>query len=157
MRLLFSRSVVWPFMNPRTAAWQLSCPSSSHGVCWNSCPLSLWCHPTISSSVISPFFCLQSFLASGSLPMSWLFTSCDQNIGASASTWVLPMNTRGWFPLGLTALISFQSKGLSRVFFNTTVQRYQFFHAQPFSWSSSHIHTWLWVLGSRISFQIVFG
>ena len=86
-------------------------------------------------------FCPQSFLASGSFPMSWLFTSGGQSIGASAS--VLPMNIQGWFPFWLTGFISLQSKGLSRVFFSTTVRKYQFFGAQLSSWSNSHIHTWL--------------
>ena len=98
--------------------------------------LSRWYHPTISSSV-APFFCPQSFPASWSFLMSWLFVSGDQSIGASAS--VLPMNIQGWFPLGLTGLISLQSMGLSRVFSNTTVQKHQFFGAQP--WSNSHMTT----------------
>ena len=106
----------------------------------NSCPSSRWCYPTISSSVVS---CLQSFPASGSLPISWLFASDGQNIGASTSTSVLPMNIKSWFPLGLTSLISLQSKGLSRVFSNITVQKYQFFGTQPSLLSNSHIYTWL--------------
>ena len=118
---------------------RLPCPSPTPGACSNSCPLSRWCHPTISSSVI--LFCLQSFPASGSFPMNWLFASCGQNIGASAS--VLPMNIQDWFPLGLTGLIFLQSKGLSRVFSNTTVQKHQFFGAQLSSQSNSLIHTWL--------------
>ena len=103
-------------------------------------PLSWWCHPTISSSVI-PFSCLLSFPESGSFPMSQLFASGGQSIGASAS--VLPMNIQGWVPLGWTGLISFLSKGLSRVFSNTTVWKYQFFGAQPSLRSNSHIHIWL--------------
>ena len=98
----------------------LPCPSLSPKICSNSCPLSWWYHPTISSSVV-PFSCLQSFPASGSFPVSWLFTSSGHSIGASAL--VLPMNIQDWFPLGLTGLISLQSKGLSRVFSNTTVQK----------------------------------
>ena len=94
---------------------------------------------TISSSA-TPFFCLQSFPASGSFPVSWLFASGGQSIGVSALASVLPVNIQGWFPLGLTGLISLQSKGLSRVFSNTTIQRHQFFSAQPSLWSSSHIH-----------------
>ena len=90
---------------------RLPCPSLSLRACLNSCPLSQWCHPTTLSSLI-PFFCLQSFPASGSFLMSQLLTSGDQSIGASAS--VLPMNIQGWFPLGLTGLISVQSKGLSK-------------------------------------------
>ena len=99
----------------------------SPGVCSNSCPLSWWCHPTISSSVIPFSSCLQSFPASGSFPMSQFFTSDGQSIGASALVSVLPINIQDWFPLGLTGLISLQSKGLSRVFPNTTVQKRQFF------------------------------
>ena len=107
-----------------------------------TCLLSQWCHPTISSSVAPFFSCLPSFPASGSFPMSQLFTSGDQSNGASASATVLSVNIQGWFPLGLTSLISLQSKGHSRVF-NTTVWQHQFFDAQPSFSSSSHIHTWL--------------
>ena len=96
------------------------------------------------SSSVTPFFSFpQSFSASGSFPMSQFFASCGQRIGASASASVLPMNTKGWFPLRLTGLISLQAKGLSRVFSNTTVQKHQFFGTQPFLQSNSHIHTWL--------------
>ena len=90
--------------------------SVSPGVCLNSCSLSQWCHPTISSFVTPFSYCIQSFPASGSFPVSQLFTSGGQSIGASASASVLPMNIQGWFPLGLTGLISLLSKGLSRVF-----------------------------------------
>ena len=90
-----------------------------------------------------PFSCLQSFPASESFPVSWLFASGDQSIGASGSASVLPVNIQGWFPLRLTDLISLLSKGLSRAFFNTTVQKHQFFNAQPSLWSNSHICTWL--------------
>ena len=107
------------------------CPSPSPGACSNSRPLSQWCHLNISSSVV-PFSCLQSFPVSGSFPMSQLFASSDQSIGASASASVPPMNTQHWFPLGLTGLISLQSKGLSRVFYNTTVQKHQHFSTQAF-------------------------
>ena len=101
---------------------RLPCPSLSPGVCSNSCPLSQCYHPTISFSV-TPFSSHpQSFPASGSFPMSWLFTSGGQSVEASASASVLPMNIQGWFPLGLTDLISLQSKGLFRVFLSTTVQ-----------------------------------
>ena len=93
---------------------KLPCPSLSPRVCSHSCPLSHWCHPTVSSSVTCFSSCPQSFPVSGSFPMSWLFTSGSQSIGASAS--VLPMNIQGWFPLGLTGLISLLSKGHSRVF-----------------------------------------
>ena len=101
------------------------CPSPIPGVNPNPCPLNQWCHPTISSSVIPFFSHLQSFPASGSFQISQLFTSGGQTIGVSASTAVLPMNTQNWSPLGWTGWISLQSKGLSRVFFNTTVQKHQ--------------------------------
>ena len=104
--------------------------------------LSQWCHPTISSSVV-PFSCLQSFPASGSFPVSWLFASGGWSIGVSASTSVLPMNTQDWFLLGWTGLISLPAKELSRIFSNRTVQKDQFFGIQPSLWSNSHIHTWL--------------
>ena len=104
---------------------RLPYPSPAPGTCSNSSPSSQWCHPTISSSVVPFSSCLQSFPASGSCPVSQFFTSGGQNIGASAS--VLTMNIQDWFPLGLTSLISLQSKGLSRVFSNTTVQKHQFF------------------------------
>ena len=106
------------------------CPSPTPGAYSNSFPLSWWCHPTISSSVIPFSSCLLSFPASGSFPMSQFFTSGGQSSGVSASASVLPMNIHGWFPLGLTGLISLQSKGLSRVFSNTTVQKHQLFSAQ---------------------------
>ena len=105
----------------------LPCPSPTPRACSNSCPSSRWCHPTIPSSVIPFFSHLQSFLASGSFPMSMFFASGGQCIGVSASKSVLPMNIQDWFPLGWTGCISLQSKGLSRVFSNTTVQKYQFF------------------------------
>ena len=105
---------------------RLPCPSPTPGACSNSCPSSQWCHLTISSSVIPFSSCLQSFPASGSFPVSQFFTSGSRSIGASASISVLPMNSQDWFPLGLTGLISLQSKGLSRIFFNTTVQKHQF-------------------------------
>ena len=118
------------------------CPSSTPRVYSNSCPLSQWCHPAISSSVI-PFSHLQSFPASGSFQMSQFFTSGGQSIGVSASASVLPMNIQGWFPLEWTSWISLLSKGFSRVLSNTTVQKHQFFGAQLSLWSNSHIHTWL--------------
>jgi len=143
MLLLFSCWVVsdsfWPYGLQHA---RLPCPSLSSRVCSNSCPLSQWCHPTISSSVI-PFSCLQSFPASGSFPVSQLFTSGGQRIGASASASVLPVNIQGWFPLGLTGLISLQSKRLWRVFSSTRVQKHQFFFIKPSLWSNSHIYTWL--------------
>jgi len=109
---------------------RLSCPSSTPGACLNSCPSSRWCHPTISSSAVPFSSCLHSFPASGSLLMSQFFTSGGQSIGISASPSVLPMSIQDWFPLRLAGLISLQSKGLSRVFSNTTVQKHQFFSAQ---------------------------
>ena len=121
---------------------RLPCPPLSPRVCSDSCPSSCWYHPTISSSATLFSSCPQSFPASGSFPMSRLFTAGSPSIGASASASVLPMNIQDSFPWGLTGLISLQSKGLLRVFSNTTVQRHQFFKVQP-SWSNSHIHTWL--------------
>ena len=120
---------------------RLPCPSLTPRVYLDSCPLSRWYHPTISSSVISFSSCLQSFLASWSFPMSQFFTSGGQSIRASASA--LPMNIQGLFPLEWTGLIYLQSKGLSRIFSNTTVQKHQFFGAQLSLWSNSYIHTWL--------------
>ena len=117
---------------------RLPCPSPTPGACSNSHPSSWWSHPTISFSVISS--CLQSFPASGSFPMSQFFASGGQSIGASASA--LPMNIQAWSPLGWTGWISLQSKGLSRIFSNTTVQKHQFFGAQLSLWSNSHIHIW---------------
>ena len=138
-----SLSHVWLFVTPWIAAARLPCPSSSPRPCSNSCPLSQWCHPTISFSVIPFSSCLQSFPESGSFPMSQFFASGGQSIGVSASASVLPMNIQDWFPLGLTGMISLQSKGLSRVFSNTTVQKNQFFGAQLSLRSNSLIHTWL--------------
>ena len=124
--LLFSHSVMSDFFRPY-GLWyvRLPCPSPSPVAYSNSCPLSQWCHPIISSSAI-PFSCLQSFPVSGSFLMSWLFASCGQSTGVSASASVLLMNIQDWFPLGLTGLSSLQSKELSRVFSNTTAKKYQF-------------------------------
>ena len=126
--LLFRCSVMSNTLQPHELQHtRLPCPSPFPGVCSNSCPLSQWCHPTISSC--HPLLLLPSvFPASESYLMRWLFTSCGQSIGASASGSVLPMNIQGWFPLGWTGLISLQSKGLSRVFFSTTIQK----HCDPF-------------------------
>ena len=110
---------------------RLPCPSPIPGVCSNSCPSSWWCHPTISSSVISFSSCLQSFLALGSFLISQLFASGDQSIAASTSASVLPMSFQDWFLLRLTGLIFLLSKGLSRVFSSTTVQKHQFFSSLP--------------------------
>ena len=119
------------------------CPSPTLGVHSNSCPLSLWHYPTISSSVIPFSSCLQSFPASGSFQISQLFASGGQSIGVSASASVLPMNIQDLFPIGWTGLVSLQSRGLSRVFSNTTVQKHQFLGAQLSLYSNSHIHIWL--------------
>ena len=120
------------------------CPSPTPGTYSNSCPSSQWCHPTISSSLIPFSSRLQSVPASGSFPRNQFFASGGQSIGVSASASVLPVNIQDWFPLGLTSWISLQSKGLSRVFSNTTVQKHQFFGTQLSLQSNSHIHTWLW-------------
>ena len=117
------------------------CPSPTPRVHPNSCPSSRWCHPVISSSVIPFSSCLQSLPASESFPMSQLFAWGGQSTGVSALASVLPKNTQGGSPLGWTGWISLQSKGLSRVFSNTTVQKHQFFGAQFSSQSNSHIHT----------------
>ena len=140
----FSRSVVSDSLLPHELQHtRPPCPSPTPGVYTGSCPLSQWWHPTLSSSV-SPFSsCPQSFPASGSFPMNQLFVSCGQSIGVSTSASVLPVNTQDWSPLGWTGWISLQSKGLSRVFSNTTVQKHQIFRAELSSQSNSHIHTWL--------------
>ena len=117
---------------------RLVCHPMSLGVCLNTCSLSWWFYQNISSSAIPFSLCLQSFLASGSSPMSWLFTSGGQSIRASASASVLLMNIKSWFPLGFTSLPSLQSKELSRVF-STTIWKHQYFCAQPSLWSNSHI------------------
>ena len=135
-----SRPTLWPHGLQHARP---PCPSLSPWVCLNSWPLNRWCHPIISSSVVSFSSHLQSFPASGSFLMSQFFASGGQNIGVSASTLILPMNIQNWFPLGLTGWISLWSKGLSRVFSSTTVQKHQFFGAQLSLWSNSHIHTWL--------------
>ena len=129
------------FATPWTSAYQATLSFTISWNLLNSCPLSRWCYLTISSSA-APFSCLQSFPASGSFPMSGVFTSGDQNIGASAWASVLTMNIQSWFPFGLTGLTSLLSKGLSRVFFSTTIWNHQF-GTQPSLWFSSHIHTWL--------------
>ena len=117
---------------------RLPCPSPSPGVCSNLCPLSRWCYLTISSSTTSFSFCFQSFPASGSFPLSRLFVSGGQSIGASTSASVLSVNIQGWFPLGLTGFISLLSQGLWRVFSSTTVQKHQFFGSQLSLLSNSH-------------------
>ena len=140
----FSCSVVSNSLQPhRLQHTRHPCPSPTPEVYSNSCPLSQWCHPTISSSVVPFSFCLQSFPVSGSFQMSQLFATGSHSIEVSASASVLPMNIQDWLLLGWTGWISFQSKGLSRVFSNTTVQKHQFFDAQLSLWSNSHIHIWL--------------
>ena len=137
----FSRSVMsdslWP-NEPQHA--RPPCPSPTPGVYSNSCPSSRWCHPTISSSVVPFSSCPQSLPASGSLPVCQLFSWGGQSTGVSAL--VLPVNTQDWSPLGWIGWISLKSKGLSRVFSNTTLQQHQFFSTQLSSQSNSHIHTW---------------
>ena len=123
-------SCIQLFETPWTTARKAPCPSPTSGAYPNSCPLSQWCHPTISSSVVPFFSCLQSFPTSASFQMSQIFASGGQNTGVSALT-ALPMNTQDWLPLGWTSWISLQSKGLSWVSSNNTVQKHQFFCAQP--------------------------
>ena len=140
----FSHSVMSNSLPPHGLQHaKIPCPSPTPRACSNLCPLSWWCHPTISSSVVPFSSCLQSFPASHSFPVSHRFASGGQNIGASALAIVLPMNIQDWFPLELTCSISLLSKGLSRVFSNTTVQKCQFFGTQLSLWSKSHTHTWL--------------
>ena len=139
--LLFSCSVVSDFVTPWTAA----CQASLSTISWSLLKLVFveLVMPSNHLNFCCPFSCLQSFPASGSFPVSQPFASGGQSTGASASASILPMNIQNWFPLVLTGLISLQSKGLSRVFSSTTVQKHQFFGSHPFILSSSHIHTWL--------------
>ena len=134
----FSHSVMCSLRHHGLQHTRPPCPSPAPRVHSNSCPLSRWCHPTISSSVFPFSSCLQSFPASGSFQMSQLFTWGGQSVGVSASTSVLPVTIQDWFPLEWTGCISLQSKGLSRVFSNTTVQKHQLS-----SQSNCRIHTWL--------------
>ena len=138
----FSHSIMSDSATPWIAAHQASLSITNSRRHSNSCPSSWWCHPVISPSVIPFSSYPQSLPASGSFPMSQLFAWGGQSIGVSASASVFPMNTQDW-SLGWTGWISLQSKGPSRVFFNTTVQKHQFFGAQLSSQSNSHIHTWL--------------
>ena len=139
----FSHSVVSDFSRPHELQHiRPPCPSPIPGVYPNSCPSSQWCHPAIISSVVPFSSCPQFLPASESFPMSQLLAGGDQSIGVSAIASVLPKNTQDWSPLEWTGWISSQSKGLSRVFSNTTVQKHQFFSAQLSSQSNSHIHTW---------------
>ena len=130
---------------PLWALWhsRILCHSQSPRVFWNSSPLSSWCHPTISSSVTPFSSCPQYFPAMEPFLKSRLFTSGSHNIGSSASATVLPMNIQDWLPLRLTGLISLLSKGLSRLFSKSTVQKHQFYSTQPSLWFNSHIQTWL--------------
>ena len=140
----FSHSVMFDSLQPYEQQHaRPPCPSPAPGVHSNSCPSSSWCHPAISSSVVPFSSCPQSLPPSESFPMSQFFTWGGQSTAVSASVSVLPMNTQDWFPLGWTGWISLQSKGLSRVFSNTTVQKHQFFSVQLSSQSNSHIYTWL--------------
>ena len=134
-------SRVWLFVTPWTAARPPPCPSTTPRVHPNSCPSSQWCHPAISSSVVPFSSCPQYLPASDSFPMSQLFSRGGQRTRISALALFLPKNTQGWYS-EWTGWISLQSKGLSRVFSNTTVQKHQFFGAQLSSQSNSHIHTW---------------
>ena len=139
----FSRSVGSDFLRPHESLHaRPPCPSPSPGVHSNSRPSSWWCHPAISSSVVLFSSCSQSLPASESFPMSQLFAWGGQNTGVSALASFLPKKSQGWSPLEWTGWISLQSKGLSGVFSNTTVQKHQFFSAQLSSQSNSHIHTW---------------
>ena len=138
----FSCSVMSDSLQPHESQHaRPPCPSQTPGVYSNSCPLSRWCHPAISSSVIPFSSCAQSLPASGSFPLSHLFAWGGQSTGVSASASILPMSTQDWSPLGWTGWISLQSKGLSRVFSNTTVQKNQFFSTQLSLQSNSHTHT----------------
>ena len=140
----FSRSVVSDSLRPHELQHtRPPCPSPTPGVHSNSLPSSQWYYPAISSSVTSFSFCPHFSPTSGSFLISCFFTSGNQSVGASTTASILPMNLQGWFPLGLTGLISLQSKELSRVFSNTTIQKHQLFGVLPFSWSNSYIHIWL--------------
>ena len=140
--MFFSCSVMSDSLQPHGLQQaRLPCPSLSLRACSNSCPLSHWCHPTTSSSVVLFSSWSQSFPVSGSFPVSWLFTPGGQHIEASASASVLPMNTQGWFPLGLTGLISLLPKGLLRVFCSTTEA--SILQLSAFCISNFHICTWL--------------
>ena len=139
-----SSSVVCKSLRPHGLQHtRLLCSPPTPRACSHSCPLCPWGHPTVSSSFIPFSSCLQSFPESGSFLRNQFFTTGGQSIGASASASVLPMNIQDWFPFGWTGWISLQSKGLSRVFSNTIVQKHQFFGTQLSLWSNSHIHTWL--------------
>ena len=131
---------LWPHGLPHVRP---PCPSPTHAAWSNSYPSSRWGHKTILSSIVPFSSSLQSFPTSRSFPMTHFFTSGGQSTGVSASASALPMNMQGWYPLGLTGWISLQFKGLSRVLFNSTVQKHQFFSDQLSLWPNSHIHRWL--------------
>ena len=142
----YSHSVVSNSLRPcGLQHTRLPCPSPTPGAFSNSCPLSWWCHLTILSSVVHFSSCLQSFPTSRSFPVSQFFASGGQSIGVSASSSVLPVNTQDWSPWGWTDWIFLESKGLSRVFSNTTVQKHQFFVSQLSLQSNCHIQKWLLV------------
>ena len=157
----FSCSVVSDSFRPHGLQHvRLPCPSPTPGACSNSCPSSWWCHPTISSSVIPFSSCLQSFPASGSFPRSQFFTSGGQGIAASASASVLPMNIQDWFPLGWTGWISLESKGLSRVFSNTTVQKHWSHRFSTCIWISCpwafvYTFSYAWIIFPLFSFLFI--
>ena len=142
--VLFSHSVMSLSLRPHGLQHaRLPCPSPTPRAYSNSCPLSQWCHPSISSSVIPLSSCCQSFPASGAFPVSQVFSSGGQSTGVSVSASVLPVNIQYWFPLGWTGWISLQSKGLSIVFSNTAIQKHEFFSTQLSLYSKPYIHTWL--------------
>ena len=139
----FSHSVMSKSLQPHESQHaRPPCPTPTPGVHWDSRPSSQWCQPAVSSSVVPFSSCPKSLPASESFPMSQLFSWGGQSTGVSALASFLPNKSQGWAPSEWTAWISLQSKGLSRVFSNTTVQKHQFFGAQPSSQSNSHIHTW---------------
>ena len=151
---VFSCSVVSDSLQPHEPQHaRPPCLSPTPGVYPNPCPSSWWCHPAISFSVVPFFSCAQSLPASGSFPMSQLFSSGGQSIGASASALILPMNNQDWFPLGWTGWISLQFKGLSRVFSNTSVQKQQFFSTQL---SFVQLSATPWIAASQVSLSIEF-
>ena len=148
-KFLFSHSVMFNSLQPHGPQYaRFPCPSSSPRVYSNSCSLSRWCHPTISSSVIPFSSCFQSFPASESFPVSQLFASRGQSIGASASASVLPMNIQSSFPIGLIGLISLLSKSLSRVFSSTTVRKHQFFSI-PYMTTGKTIALTIWTFEAK--------
>ena len=153
----FSHSVMSNSLQPHELQYaRPPFPSSTPGVHPNSCPSSRWCHPAISSSVVSFSSCPKSLPASETFPMSQLFVWGGQSIGVSASASALPKKSQGWSPSEWTGWISLQSKGLSRVFSNTTAQKHQFFSTQLSSQSNSHIHTWLLEVLTKFSSYVAY-